>query len=398
MKISSAFFALIPLVAALPSSTNVVAPIPDVGNVLLCSESNFGGNCMTVHIRSGECTNIPFVAKSFGPDAALTFFLFDQFNCAGNSVGPIISSGQVKPILVGFGIASFRRTLIWFEDKVPPQTLRQTQQKPLKVRLRLLKVQLPQPPEKRRHHGMSLYISYSCVTIYFGLYYSEICATRAHMYQAESSPTSPGVPNLVKGLRRPASRLHDAEDLVLLSKTDTGLPLRIVLAAVIAPIALITLVVATTRILPGTPPQIPDTDTDPANTQPDTAPLPEIAVIEINEDGEVFIPGNLGVAYDQWPDTLRHVRIPSHSSRGLPTRPHLPAMLFLLNGRDETRVAFKYRALGAIARALGQTASTSVLQLNDRTPFEHAPRPTSQFFEAQSGCGFVPADTVGTGA
>ncbi|KAJ7277907.1 hypothetical protein C8J57DRAFT_1579615 [Mycena rebaudengoi] len=120
MKISTAFFALIPLVrvAAVPSSNNVVAPAPDVGNVYgtLCSERNFEGTCIVDHVTIGQCTSLSgaFTAQSFGPDAGLTCFVFDQVNCAGRSVGPI-TSGQVNPIPVGFKIASFRRTLIWFE-------------------------------------------------------------------------------------------------------------------------------------------------------------------------------------------------------------------------------------------------------------------------------------------
>ncbi|KAJ7257303.1 hypothetical protein C8J57DRAFT_1235027 [Mycena rebaudengoi] len=116
MKISSAFFAFIPLVAAVPPSKNVVAPAPDVGNVSLCSERNFEGTCIVEHVTIGQCTSLPgaFTAQSFGPDAGLTCFVFDQANCAGRSVGPIIN-GQVNPIPVGFEIASFRQTLIWLK-------------------------------------------------------------------------------------------------------------------------------------------------------------------------------------------------------------------------------------------------------------------------------------------
>ncbi|KAJ7264798.1 hypothetical protein C8J57DRAFT_407652, partial [Mycena rebaudengoi] len=111
MKVSTAFFALIPLVAAVPSSNNVVAPAPDVGNVTLCSERNFEGTCIVDHVTIGQCTSLSgaFTAQSFAPDAGLTCFVFDQVNCAGRSVGPI-TSGQVNPIPVGFKIASFRCT------------------------------------------------------------------------------------------------------------------------------------------------------------------------------------------------------------------------------------------------------------------------------------------------
>ncbi|KAJ7277980.1 hypothetical protein C8J57DRAFT_1465776 [Mycena rebaudengoi] len=125
MKFSTAFFALIPLVAAVSSSKNVVAPAPDVGNVTLCDEPNFGGTCIVVHPGIGQCTSIPgFTAKSFGPDAGLTCFVFNQGSCSGVEVGPITNG---HPIPVGFEIVSFKyvifywtlcfkRTLIWFED------------------------------------------------------------------------------------------------------------------------------------------------------------------------------------------------------------------------------------------------------------------------------------------
>ncbi|KAJ7277912.1 hypothetical protein C8J57DRAFT_1465744 [Mycena rebaudengoi] len=106
MKVSTAFFALIPLVAAVPSSNNV----------LLVLRAQLRGHLYRRSRHDRQCTSLPgaFTAQSFGPDAGLTCFVFDQVNCAGRSVGPI-TSGQVNPIPVGFEIASFRRTLIWFE-------------------------------------------------------------------------------------------------------------------------------------------------------------------------------------------------------------------------------------------------------------------------------------------
>ncbi|KAJ7277934.1 hypothetical protein C8J57DRAFT_1222710 [Mycena rebaudengoi] len=108
MKISSAFFAFIPLVAAVPPSNNVVKidlTCPPFGCTLinchqhssLCSERNFEGTCIVEHATIGQCISLPgaFTAQSFGPDAGLTCFVFDQANCAGRSVGPIIN-GQVN--------------------------------------------------------------------------------------------------------------------------------------------------------------------------------------------------------------------------------------------------------------------------------------------------------------
>ncbi|KAJ7210769.1 glycosyl transferase family 90-domain-containing protein [Mycena pura] len=68
-----------------------------------------------------------------------------------------------------------------------------------------------------------------------------------------------------------------------------------------------------------------------------------------------------------------------------PFSQHLPDMTFLINGRDEPRIAFNYRALGAREAALAP---------KDSTPFMHAPRPTVDFFAQQSGCN-VPAQATG---
>ncbi|KAJ7096843.1 glycosyl transferase family 90-domain-containing protein, partial [Mycena epipterygia] len=64
---------------------------------------------------------------------------------------------------------------------------------------------------------------------------------------------------------------------------------------------------------------------------------------------------------------------------------YLPNMTFLLNGRDEPRVAFNYRASDAMQHALSP---------NDTGAFDIHPRPTSEFFQHQSGC-IIPKDTAG---
>ncbi|KAJ6536919.1 glycosyl transferase family 90-domain-containing protein [Mycena capillaripes] len=97
----------------------------------------------------------------------------------------------------------------------------------------------------------------------------------------------------------------------------------------------------------------------------------EIARLEIR-DGEVYIAGNTAYGAN-WPDTLRHFS------------KHLPNMTFFMNGRDEPRVAFNYRAPGARENAL---------LVNDSTPFLIQPRPTSDFFAHQSGCN-IPLDATG---
>ncbi|KAJ6623262.1 glycosyl transferase family 90-domain-containing protein [Mycena sp. CBHHK59/15] len=91
----------------------------------------------------------------------------------------------------------------------------------------------------------------------------------------------------------------------------------------------------------------------------------EVAVVEIN-NSEVQIVAESGTAYTYyWAITLGRF---SQS---------LPNMTLLLNGRDEPRVAFNYRVLGAKDHAF---------DFEDTTPFEISPRPTAEFFKKQSGC------------
>ncbi|KAJ7476359.1 glycosyl transferase family 90-domain-containing protein [Mycena galericulata] len=63
----------------------------------------------------------------------------------------------------------------------------------------------------------------------------------------------------------------------------------------------------------------------------------------------------------------------------------LPNMKFLINGRDEPRVAFNYRAPNALEHAFW---------VNDSTPFNIAPTPTAEFLRGQSGC-LVPKEANG---
>ncbi|KAJ7128409.1 hypothetical protein C8R44DRAFT_909533 [Mycena epipterygia] len=79
----------------------------------------------------------------------------------------------------------------------------------------------------------------------------------------------------------------------------------------------------------------------------------EISVVEVR-NGEVFLSGD--TAYGgNWPGTLGRFSA------------HLPNMTFLLNGRDEPRVAFNYRASDAIQYTLSP---------NDTGAFDVHPRPT----------------------
>ncbi|KAJ7666370.1 glycosyl transferase family 90-domain-containing protein [Mycena rosella] len=98
----------------------------------------------------------------------------------------------------------------------------------------------------------------------------------------------------------------------------------------------------------------------------------EIALVEIR-NGEPFLTGDTAYGVS-WPGTLGRFS------------PYLPDMTFLLNGRDEPRVAFNYRAPDSLLRALAPP--------NDSTPFQIQPRPTSEFFRSHSGCN-IPRDAIG---
>ncbi|KAJ7174826.1 glycosyl transferase family 90-domain-containing protein [Mycena filopes] len=56
---------------------------------------------------------------------------------------------------------------------------------------------------------------------------------------------------------------------------------------------------------------------------------------------------------------------------------HLPDMKFLINGMDEPRVVFDYRAFGARDKALN---------VSDPVPFDISPNPTSEFFRPRPAC------------
>ncbi|KAJ7222895.1 hypothetical protein C8J57DRAFT_241847 [Mycena rebaudengoi] len=95
MKLSAAFFALVPLVAAMPpaartveAGTDTVSPKPNVlGNIFVCVDPNFLGTCATFHGASGQCINFPppfqHSISSVGPDPGQDCLFFDQPNCLG---------------------------------------------------------------------------------------------------------------------------------------------------------------------------------------------------------------------------------------------------------------------------------------------------------------------------
>ncbi|KAJ7162448.1 glycosyl transferase family 90-domain-containing protein [Mycena filopes] len=98
----------------------------------------------------------------------------------------------------------------------------------------------------------------------------------------------------------------------------------------------------------------------------------DIATMQIR-DGELNMEGKTPYK-EVWPNTINHISA------------HLPNTTFLMNARDEPRVAFNYRA---------PEARTHAHSLNDSTPFLIQPRPTSEFFTHQSGCANVPLSPDG---
>ncbi|KAF8199803.1 hypothetical protein K438DRAFT_1966170 [Mycena galopus ATCC 62051] len=104
MKISTAFFALVPLVAALPpvfravdvtNSTSVISPDTQ-GNVFVCTDAGFTGSCQ-VFSSSGQCVNFPSSFNdditSVGPDSGQDCFFWNDINCSGAELGPLRSPG-----------------------------------------------------------------------------------------------------------------------------------------------------------------------------------------------------------------------------------------------------------------------------------------------------------------
>ncbi|KAJ7347255.1 hypothetical protein DFH08DRAFT_960605 [Mycena albidolilacea] len=95
MKFTTALFALIPLIYALPAPEGDLGALSarTQGNVRVCVDAGFTGDCTTLHGSSGECVNVPLVfndnISSVGPDPGQDCFFFMQANCGGSSLGPI---------------------------------------------------------------------------------------------------------------------------------------------------------------------------------------------------------------------------------------------------------------------------------------------------------------------
>ncbi|KAJ7249849.1 hypothetical protein C8J57DRAFT_684914 [Mycena rebaudengoi] len=126
MKFTTAFFALVPLVAALPpavrtveagvkNATALVSPTPNIqGNVFVCVDAGFQNGCTLFHGSSGQCVNFGATLNdrisSFGPDPEQDCFIFVDNNCIGFQAGPIRSPGisNLKDIGFNDAISSFK--------------------------------------------------------------------------------------------------------------------------------------------------------------------------------------------------------------------------------------------------------------------------------------------------
>ncbi|KAJ6533668.1 hypothetical protein B0H19DRAFT_1081082 [Mycena capillaripes] len=96
MQFTTAFFALVPLVAALPSALGLAVRTP--GNVLSCSEAGFQADCERIlSTFSGECiqydSGLSKQLSAFGPDSGQTCFLFAGDGCTGAVSGAIVFPG-----------------------------------------------------------------------------------------------------------------------------------------------------------------------------------------------------------------------------------------------------------------------------------------------------------------
>ncbi|KAJ7117572.1 hypothetical protein C8R44DRAFT_879133 [Mycena epipterygia] len=99
MKFTAAFFALIPLVYAIP------APDPELpsissrtqGAVFVCVNAGFTAPCAKFSGASGQCVNFPDAfnndISSVGPDSGQDCFFFVGTGCSGATLGPIRDPG-----------------------------------------------------------------------------------------------------------------------------------------------------------------------------------------------------------------------------------------------------------------------------------------------------------------
>ncbi|KAJ7249638.1 hypothetical protein C8J57DRAFT_1521655 [Mycena rebaudengoi] len=145
MKFATAFFALVPFVAALPPAVRTIAPeirnatalvlnllfhptpLPFItrprqvgptpntqGNVFVGVNANWVGGTDHFHGSSGQCVNVPVIwndlISAFGPDPGQDCFIFIDADCRGPQNGPIRSPGISNLATIGFNdaVSSFK--------------------------------------------------------------------------------------------------------------------------------------------------------------------------------------------------------------------------------------------------------------------------------------------------
>ncbi|KAJ7466018.1 hypothetical protein FB451DRAFT_1178850 [Mycena latifolia] len=146
MKFATAFFALIPLVYALPAPdpevmpSLVVAAAPNLcrpqalasraqGAVFVCANAPFAEPCSKFSGVSGECVNFPAAfsddISSVGPDSGQDCFFFVQVffradaGCSGARLGPVRNPGIPDLFSTGFNdnISSFQYAIYTDQPK-----------------------------------------------------------------------------------------------------------------------------------------------------------------------------------------------------------------------------------------------------------------------------------------
>ncbi|KAJ7508750.1 hypothetical protein B0H11DRAFT_2431788 [Mycena galericulata] len=99
MKFSAVFFALVPLVAAVPHALHtagISARAPaTTGNVFVCVDAGFTGDCATFHGDNAECVDFSgsFLndISAIGPGPASSGS--NGFGCTGEELGPVTDPG-----------------------------------------------------------------------------------------------------------------------------------------------------------------------------------------------------------------------------------------------------------------------------------------------------------------
>ncbi|KAJ7278007.1 hypothetical protein C8J57DRAFT_1222778 [Mycena rebaudengoi] len=183
MKFSTAFFALIPFVAA-----TALPPVSQIqGNVRVCTDAGFTGDCFTLNGGSTQCENLPGSlndkVSSFGPDGGQDCFIFVFFSsdagCTGAQLGPIRFPG----------ISNLQD--VNFNDKMSSWKL---------VLLRVKRVLV-----REKAHGSSLKSGFAASP--------GIIVPESEVFPLHNLPTSLAQPKTIKGYLSAVRSLHVDADL-----------------------------------------------------------------------------------------------------------------------------------------------------------------------------------------